>query len=310
MTATLGASAYVDVPTYLRAATSQETASLLGLNTTIGGASTAPAGSISLPVATSTNWVAGPLWLLDGPYSEVVQVITAPDGTHLSLAAPGTQFAHAPGVSASQAGAAGALAEMLLRASGWIEGYCQQGAAIGDRSLYAVSRSERWGMPSARASLDRDGVLLLRPGHFPIQSVTALAVELGQGDSLTFDVTQIELPSGGRLIEIPYLLLAGSPTPGQQLILETFGLSRARRQWATVTYTGGVTPGAVPYDLQQAAVWVASDLLAQRRNPSGAAVVRQGKFELQARLRGDATDDSILLNHAKEALEPFRVRAM
>lgn len=310
MSATLGASVYVDVPTYLRAATNQETASLLGLNTTVSGASATPAASTTLPVAASTGWAVAPLWLLDGPYSEVVQVTAAPDGTHLTLAAPGTQFAHAPGVSASQAGASGALAEILLRASGWIEGYCQQGASASDRSLYAVSRFERWGMPSLRASLDRDGVLTLRPGHFPIQSVTALAVELGQGDTLTFDVTQIELPSGGRMIEIPYLLLAGSPTPGQQLLLETFGLSRARRQWVTVTYTGGVLPGAVPYDLQQAAIWVASDLLAQRRNPSGAAVVHQGKFELQARLRGDATDDSILLSHAKAALEPYRVHAM
>ncbi|MGH2514402.1 MAG: hypothetical protein ACRDHP_01995, partial [Ktedonobacterales bacterium] len=168
----------------------------------------------------------------------------------------------------------------------------------------------RWGMPSARAMLDRDGVLLVRPGHFPIQSVAALAIEFGQGDTLSFDATQIELPSDGRLIEVPYLLLAGAPNPGQQLLLDMYGLSRARRQWVTVTYTGGVTPGAVPYDLQQAAVWVASDLLAQRRNPSGAAVVHQGKFELQARLRGDLTDDSILLGHAKAALEPYRVRAM
>jgi hypothetical protein len=310
MSATLGASAYVDVPTYLRAATNQEATSLLGLNTALGGSSTAPAGSTSLLVAASTGWSVGSLWLLDGPYSEAVQVTGAPDGTHLTLAAPGTQFAHAPGVSASQAGASGALAEILLRASGWIEGYCQQGASSGDRSLYAVSRSERWGMPSVRAALDRDGVLMLRPGHFPIQSVTALAVEMGQGNALSLDVTQIELPSGGRLIELPYLLLAGTPTPGQQLALETLGLSRARRQWVTVTYSGGVPPGAVPYDLQQAAVWVASDLLAQRRNPSGAAVVHQGKFELQARLRGDTTDDSILLSHAKAALEPYRVRGM
>lgn len=308
MTAALGVSAYVDVSTYLRAATNQETASLLGLNTTVGGMSAAPAGTTSLPVASSTGWAAGPLWLLDGSYSEVVQVTAAPDGTHLTLAAPGTQLAHAPGVSASQAGASGALAEILLRASGWIEGYCQQGASAGDRSLYAVSRFERWGMPSARAWLDRDGVLALRPGHFPIQSVTALAVELGQGNTLSFDVSQIELPSGGRLIEAPYLLLAGTPTPGQQLVLETYGLSRAHRQWVTVTYTGGVMSGAVPYDLQQVAIWVASDLLAQRRNPAGAAIVRQGKFELQARLRGDATDDSILLRHAKDALEPYRAR--
>jgi hypothetical protein len=307
--ATLGLSAYLDVPAYLRATTGQETASLLGLNTTVGGSGSVPAGTTALTVASSTGWAAGPLWLLDGPYSEVAQVVAAPDGTHLTLAAPGTQFAHAPGVSASQSGTAGALAEMLLRASGWIEGYCQQGASGGDRSLYAVSRTERWSMPSARAALDRDGVLLLRPGQFPVQSLSTLTVELGQGQTLTLDVSQVELPVSGRLVEIPYLL-ANPASPGQQLLLETAGLSRSRRQWVTVTYLGGITPGAVPYDVQQACVWVTSDLLAQRRNPAGAAAVRQGKFELQARLRGDETGDSILLLHAKAALEPYRVRGM
>jgi hypothetical protein len=108
MATTLGAGAYIDVPAYLRAAINQETASLLGLNTTLGG-SGAAAGTTSLPVAASTGWAVGPLWLLDGPYSEVVQVTGSEYGPHLTLAAPGTLFAHAAGVSASQAGTAGAL---------------------------------------------------------------------------------------------------------------------------------------------------------------------------------------------------------
>ena len=81
MTATLGWSAYIDVPAYLRAATNQETASLLGLNTTIAGGGTLPAGATTLPVASSAGWAAGPLWLLDGPFSEVAQVVAAPDGS-------------------------------------------------------------------------------------------------------------------------------------------------------------------------------------------------------------------------------------
>jgi hypothetical protein len=197
--------------------------------------------------------VSGPLWLLDGPYSEMVQVTGAADGSHVTLAAPGAFCAHAPGVSASQAGTAGALAEVILRASAWIEGYCRQGTIGTDRSLYAVSRSEGWGMPGRRATLDRDGVLIVRPGHFPVQSVASVGIELGQGQTLNFDATQVELVTGGRLIEVPYLLNA-APTPGQQLLLETAGLSRTRRQWATVTYTGGLTIGAVPYDVQQACV--------------------------------------------------------
>lgn len=299
-----GLSSYLDVPAYLRSAANQETASLLGLNTTITGAPAA--GTTNLPVAASLGWATGLAWILDGPSSEVVVVTGSADGTHVTLAAPGTALAHANGASFSQAGTAGALAELILRASAWIEGYCQQGVS-GDRSLFAATRTERWTMPSARAALDRDQVLAVRPGHFPVQSVSALAIEFGQGQNLAFDVTQIELPAAGRLVHLPYLLQA-SPSPGQQLLLESRGLSRSRRQWAVLTYVGGFNAGALPYDIQQACAWVVSDLLAFRQNPTGAAEMRLGKKALVARLRGDLTGDSILLLRAKAALEPYKER--
>ncbi len=297
----LGASAYIDVPEYLRAATNVETVSLLGLSTTVGGASSVAAGTVNLPVAASAGWVAGPLWLLDGPYSEMVQVTGSADGTHLSLAAPGTVFAHAPGVSASQAGSGGALAEALLRASAWIENYCRQGASAGDRSLFAMSRVERWGMPSSRAWLDRDDILCLRPGHFPVQSVASLSLESAPGQALSLDVSRVELVASGRLIELP--LAATALQPGQ---VHFTGVSRGRRQWVVAAYSGGIAIGAVPYEVRQACIWVASEILGQRRNPTGAALVRQGKFELQARPWGDRTGDSSLLLQAKAALEPYR----
>jgi hypothetical protein len=89
--------------------------------------------------------VAGSLWLLDGRRSEVAQVTGSADSTHLTLAAPGTRWPHAPGISVSQAGAAGSLAETILWARAWMEGYCQQGTAA-DRSLYALVRTQQWGM--------------------------------------------------------------------------------------------------------------------------------------------------------------------
>jgi hypothetical protein len=121
-------------------------APLLGLNTALGGSSSIAAATTTLPVAASAGWAVSPLWLLDGLSSEMVQVTGAPDGTHLTLAPPGTALAHASGVSASQAGTAGPLAEANLRACGWIENYRRQGSAAGDRSLYALSWTERWGM--------------------------------------------------------------------------------------------------------------------------------------------------------------------
>jgi hypothetical protein len=246
MAGTLGTSAYLDVPGYLRAATGQETASLLGLNTTLGGAGTVVAETTTLPVTSSTGWAVGSLWILDGPYSEVVQVTGAPDGMHLTLTAPGTAFAHAAGVAASQAGTSGSLADVILRASAWMENYCRQGSATGDRSLYAISRMERWGAPGSRAWLDGDAVLAVRPGHFPVQSVATVTVTLLDGTALSLDTTQTQVVSSGRLIELPLTLTsyASLPvTPGGPL------LSRSRRQWVSVTYTGGVTVGELPYDV-------------------------------------------------------------
>lgn len=304
----LGASAYLDVPGYLRATTGQETASLLGLNTTLAGTGTLAAGATTLPVGASAGWATGPLWLLDGPYSEVIQITGAPDATHLTLAAPGTLLAHAPDVSLSQAGTGGSLAEALLRASAWIESYCGQGAP-GDRSLFAVARTERWGMPGPRAWLDRDGVLAVRPGHFPVQAATALSLDDGHGAVLGLDLTSAELASGGRLVEVAL----PSALPGQSVGYEPLapvGWSRARRTWAVLTYSGGISVGAVPYDVQQACVWIASELLAQRRNPTGAAEVRLGKLDLQQRPRNDPTGASLLILRAREALDPYRERGV
>ena len=290
-------SAYLDIGDYLRAATNQETASLLGLNTTL--ASGVAAGALTLPVASSVGWVAGPIWLLDGPWTEVAQVVSAPDSATLTLAAPGLVQAHATGVSASQAGPAGALAETLLRASAWVENYCRQGVA-GDRSLFALPRVERLALPGPRAWLEPDGALVARPARFPVQSVTALTVETSPGAALALDVTHIELASDGRLIELPAAALSvPSPTPG---------LTRSARAWLSLSYTGGpAMPAAAPYDLRQACIWVASDLLGQRRNPTGAAALRMGGFELQARPRTDPTGDSLLLLRAKAALQAYRV---
>lgn len=293
-------SAYLDIGDYLRAATNQETASLLGLNTTLTGG--VAAAALTLPVASSVGWAAGPVWLLDGPWAEVAQVTGAPDGVTLALAAPGIVQAHSAGVSVSQAGPAGALAETLLRASAWVENYCRQGTP-GDRSLFALPRVERWGLPGPRAWLEPDGSLVARPGRFPVQAVTALSVETSPGAALALDVAHIELASDGRLIEVPAAALSGGGATSPAL-----GLMRGVRAWLSLSYTGGpATPGAAPYDLRQACIWVASDLLGQRRNPTGAAVVRMGGFELQARPRTDPTGDSLLLLHAKAALQAYRV---
>lgn len=296
MTAMGTYNAYVDIGELLRAPINQELASLLGLNTIL----TAPvlSGATALSVDASAGWAPGPLWLLDGPYSEVVQVVTAPDGVTLTLDAGVTQ-PHAAGVSASQAGSSGALAEIILRASAWAENYCRQGAP-GSRSLFASARIERWTLPGPRAWREPDGGLTIHPTHFPVLSVSSLTIETAPGASVAIDSTQIELTASGALIEIPADALG-------TLAAAAAGPIGNMRQWVTLGYSGGVTPGAVPGELRQALIWIVSDFLAQRRNPTGAAVIQMGRYSLQQRPREDPTGDSLLLLQAKAALQPWRM---
>jgi hypothetical protein len=95
-------------------------------------------------------------------------------------------------------------------------------------------------------------------------------------------------------------------TGGAPVAILPTALSRAGRQWVIVTYAGGFVAGAVPYDVQQACIWMVSELLSARRNPSGAATVKQGTSELVARPWRDVTGDPILLAQAKAALSAWR----
>jgi hypothetical protein len=216
-------------------------------------------------------------------------------------------FAHAAGVSISQAGSGGCLAEVILDASADAENYCMQGSDATDHSLFALSRTERWEMPSTRAFLTNDLTLSIRTGHFPVQSISALSVDIGLGQTLTLDATHAELPSGGRVVELPYIM-TNALTPGLEFLLDRFGpygFDRSGPYWANVTYIGGFNAGAVPYDFQRAVVLMVSDLLSQRQNPTGASEIGLGKRKLVQRQRGDLVGDSLLLLRAHDLLDNY-----
>ncbi len=112
MTTGLGLSAYIDVPTYLRAPINQETASLLGMNTT--STEQADTGSRYHRLRRRLLDLVDSRASLDtrrAPASEVVTITGSADGTHVTLASPGTAFAHSAGASISQGGSKGSLAE-------------------------------------------------------------------------------------------------------------------------------------------------------------------------------------------------------
>jgi hypothetical protein len=99
--------------------------------------------------------------------------------------------------------------------------------------------------PGRRALLDVDGTLVLRPGHFPVQLVASLAVQLPSGATQNLDLSLAQITGEGRLIEAPLVFTGAAPFA----VIPT-ALTRAGRQWVSVTYTGGFAAGAVPYDMQ------------------------------------------------------------
>ncbi len=300
-------SCYVDAPAFLRGAMGVETASLLGGNSTL--ATAASAGATSLTAASGTGFAAGLAWMLDGPNSEMVTIISV-SGATLALAA-GTGFAHSAGVNVASGGAAGNLAEVLVRASGWVERFCGQGRPgnASDPMLFAVARAERCRLPGPHATLDADGVLTVRPLHFPVQSVSSLTLDWGQGQTWSLDATQIEYPNSARSFDLPPPLpvLATSGFIGSlPRAWNTLMLNRMGPAWVILNYTGGLTQGALPMEFVQAVCWVACHLLGYRENPTGAAERRLGKKALVARLRGESGDQSGLLEDARAVLEAYR----
>lgn len=306
---------YLDAPDYLANNSMQvETATLIGGNTTL--AAPAVLGATALQVASTTAPTAFPAsgtfqaYVLDGLNSETV-VASVTDATHLSVPA-GTLAAHGTGVSVSSAGVGGCLADTIVRASRMVDSICRQGPdGSSDRSLYALARTERLSGPNSfRASFDPDGTLILRPYHWPVTSVASVSVQQGAQVASAVSLTYLVLPDAARQIEIPQAQVLNTTPP----IYPFYGVTWSRN-WgfvATVTYTGGPIASAaltsVPDDIRQAAHFLVSDLLGYRQNPTGAAEVRRGDFNLSARLRGDTSGNSILKIQAIDLLAPYTAR--
>ena len=104
-----------------------------------------------------------PAWILDGYNSEKVTV-TAGGGTS-TLTTTATAYQHAAGVNIASAGIAGSLPDMLVRASRRADLYCAQGPmGAPERTLYALSRSEIYRMPTSRAHVTVDMTAESGPG--------------------------------------------------------------------------------------------------------------------------------------------------
>jgi hypothetical protein len=307
---------YVDVVDMLANANMQlETQTLVGLNTTIASATLGQSSLTVASIATLPATVTAPFraYILDGAQSEVVTVSVTPTTTTVTLSAP-LLATHAAGVSISTGGSLGCLADAILVASRAVDMICRQGGdGSMDLSLYATSRAETLYVPSARAVIDRDYTLILRPYHFPVRSIVGLTVQQGGATPFTVNTSLMPnpLPYGMNRIDVPFLQPVGNTIPSAYI---TRPFARGVGAYATLTYVGGPIAAAdlasVPWDIREATRLLAADRLGIRQNNTGAASVKIGDVNYTTELRGGGADGNTRLRAQAEALLlPYRTPA-
>ncbi len=276
---------YCDAQDWLLNSTANiETASLVGGNTTTSGA--VSAGATSVPLASASGFPASGTflaWILDGLSSE--KVAGTISGSNLSVPG-GVQAGHGAGVNVLSAGVAGNLGDVIARASRAIDNYCRQGPdGAAERTLYALSRTERASGPSMRCSFDPGYTFVIHPWHWPIQSVSNVSVQYSVDPAISLAIGNVAITNDGKRIEVPYATLNPSN------VLNNVVGYRGQGMTANWTYVAGPCgPGAlsgVPDDIRAAMHLFIADILTQRQNPYGLSDVQQGKVHRTFRNRGD-----------------------
>ena len=287
---------------YLDAPAGLETASLLGNSLRLSSA--VVAGATALPVTPNTTINLSQfdkITLYDGPNSEVVQVAstTSSGASSIPLLAPGLAFNHAQYTPCSSKGILGDIGAEILKASGWVENITRQ-------SLFSQSYTETLRMPTMRASIDNQNVLVFRPGHYPVTALSAISMGTNTSTFVSYDPAQAIIDAN-ELVTVPQLLATGSGSSTYSLIAQQ--VSRQQNAYLTITYTAGFAQNALPGDIRDAAILLTSDLLSRRQNPTGADDIGLGDKHLTATLRGDKSGDSLLVKHASFILSNYTVRA-
>lgn len=277
--------AYIDPFIYRAAPTGQETASMIGnlLRIASGGALQ---GSASLPVATATTMqlnAGDSLYLFDGSLTEIVSVsnATAPGATSIPVST--LQYAHAAGVAVCSDGAAGgSLSQTILNASAEIEVICRQ-------PLLQATYTETYALQTLQASLDSIGTLNVRTTKNPVTAVASALLTTDVASGQAISVANIKYK--GQLVSI---VGAGASMP------------RSTDGFIDLTFTAGFVYASLPQKIKQACIWLTSELLSDRMNPTGAAIDQQGKIHTQYRLKDEKK--SSLYMRAEEALREFVVK--
>ncbi len=290
--------AYLTPYDYRRAATGQETDSLVGNLTRLSAG--VSVGATALPL-TDTTVVAlnvyDDLTIFDGTSTEVVQVAAiAPVGSS-SVTVSTTQFAHAKGTVVCSDGAFGSLSDKILTASDMIEDITYQ-------QLLLSSHTDTLPLQTMRASISNVGALLVRTLNFPIQSVSSIVITVPGGTAITLDSTLAFLDSGGQLVRLDQLIPTASVPLGSPF--QTM-LGQRTMGNVTVTYTSGYAWGSLPPRIRNAGILLCSDQLAHRNNSDGAFLTVEGKVRKQYAPPTDTSGQSLLYKQACDNLSSWTV---
>jgi hypothetical protein len=300
---------YTDPFAYLRAATGHDTSTVIANLTRIASNASIGATSISLQAATTTALNQyDQVYIFDGSASEIVTMTPSTTGSPAtSLTVSATQYAHSAGTpicSDGTGGIAGSLASMIFTASSQIEEYCRQPL------LQATYSNEQLPLRTMRAAVTRDYTLMIRPKRFPVTAVSAASLILRGQTTITLDTSQVDIDADAQLVNFLQIQSSSGGNGGNTLYATWPIALPATPGYAKLSYTAGYVYSTLPPDVRQACIWLVSDLLSDRRNPTGAAELRLGDMQLVTRLRGDTTGRSVLTIRAYDYLEPYRQKAM
>lgn len=294
---------YIDCYQYLRAPTGHDTTTLVGNVSRLSAGVSVGATSIPLQIPTTVLLNAyDQVTIFDGSNSEVavVSAMTTQGATSISVQA--LQYAHSAGTPLCSDGSQGSLAAMIVDASAQIEEYCRQSL------LSATYSNETLPLRSTLAAVTRDYTLMLRPKHRPVTAVSAITAQLPGNTSISLSVSQATIDANAQLVTVMEL------TPVSEQETTFWGnvsppLYPTTPGFIQVSYTAGFAYASLPSTIRQACIWLTSDLLSDRQNPTGAAELRLGNLSLTTRLRGDTSGFTPLALRAMRALDPYVQKA-
>ncbi len=290
---------YATVLDVQRNPTGLELGSLIGNVVRLLAAASIGATSLSVtPVTTVALNSNDHITIFDGSSSEVVIVATpvTPGSSSITIQAPGLVYAHAQYTVLCSDGVMGSLADQIVAASAALENYLQQ-------AIFQATYTETLRMPSYRASIDNQSMLVFRPRHFPVSTETGITIKQNNATPVSYDSTQALVDASQQVVCVPWLV-AGSGGGGSTYSLLP-AISRTTNLFLTITYTAGYPAASMPGDVREACVLLTSDILAKRLNPLGAADISSGDRRVVAALRGDFSGESLWAKRAYKMLDTY-----